>query len=78
MIRRRSFITLLGGAAVLAACRAGAAASDAGDRLRPGVAGCVHSSACGLWWRIGVLTGPDENDPEGKLCYSAFNGDSQR
>ena len=28
--------------------------------------------------RIGVLTAGDENDPEGKLRYSAFNGDSQR
>ena len=28
--------------------------------------------------RIGVLIGGDENDPEGKLRYSAFSGDSQR
>ena len=32
-MRRREFITLLGGAAVLAARGAGAAAGDAGDRV---------------------------------------------
>ena len=39
-----------------------AARAQPGDRVR----------------RIGVLMGFDENDPEGKLRYSAFNGDSQR
>ena len=32
-MRRREFIALLGGAAVLADCGAGAAASNAGDRI---------------------------------------------
>jgi putative ABC transport system substrate-binding protein len=39
-----------------------AARAQQGDRLR----------------RIGVLMLGDENNPEGKLRYSAFNGDSQR
>ena len=28
--------------------------------------------------RIGVLIGLDENDPDAKLRYPAFNGDPQR
>ena len=39
MMRRREFITLLGGGGGVAGCGEGAAASDAGDRLpRPHIA----------------------------------------
>src|SRR5215471_1963359 len=52
MIRRREFITLLGGATAWPL----AARPQQGDRVR----------------RIGVLMAFDEDDPEGKLRYSAF------
>ena len=44
-IGRREFITLLGGAAVVAARGAGAAAGDAGDRIpQQRIAGAVRQS----------------------------------
>jgi hypothetical protein len=47
-------------------------------RRRGGVAARGARAAGDRVRRIGVLMSWDENDPEGKLRYSAFNGDSQR